>query len=71
MFISEISDQDQKTLNELFVRINENIKIEDSTFIKSKEENVQEMKSNITVEIIGYKKLDDIIKPIWKVKSTV
>ena len=66
--ISNISANDLKTLNELFARINSNMKIEETAFIKSKEE-VQNEKVMISVEIFGYKSLEDLVKPLWKIKS--
>ena len=68
ILISKISDNDLTTLNELFVRVNNNMKIEESSFIKSKEE-AQYEKAMIAVEIFGYKRLEDIVKPLWKIKS--
>ena len=44
------------------------MKIEESTFIKSKDD-VKTEKGMITVEIYGYKRLEDLVRPLWKVKS--
>ena len=44
------------------------MKIEKSTFVKSNDE-VKNDKGLLTVEIYGYKRLEDIVRPLWKVKS--
>ena len=44
------------------------MKIEKSTFVKSYDE-VKIDKGLLTVEIYGYKRLEDLVKPLWKVKT--
>ena len=73
MFISQISLNDQSTLNKFFSRFNELMRITDSSFIKSRENDTDvydiSNKCNISVEILGYKKLENNVSPIWKIKS--
>ena len=70
MLICNIHQNDQALINELLARINSQMKICETSFIND-DENVDKIVENckITVEIKGYKKIDNNVSPIWKIKN--
>ena len=67
ILMSQISERDQASINEVFSSIDITAKIEDSAYIDSKKRYGN--KYMISIEITGQRHFEKIIKPIWKIKS--
>ena len=67
MWMSQISERDQASINEIFSSIDITVKIKDSAYIDSKKKYGN--KCMISIEITGQRHFEKITKPIWKIKS--